>query len=75
VPASLLLAAFELPRRVPSLDLSAAVRMVTLAPANATGLGDRGSIAKGKRADLVRVSLAAETPIVRQVWREGIRVA
>ena len=32
-------------------------------------------IAIGKRADLVRVSLAAGTPIVRQVWRQGIRVA
>jgi alpha-D-ribose 1-methylphosphonate 5-triphosphate diphosphatase len=75
VPASLLLAAFELPRRVPAVDLSAAVRMVTLAPAEATGLNDRGSIEIGKRADLVRVSLAVETPIVRQVWRQGIRVA
>ena len=56
VPASLLLAAFELPRRVPALDLAAAIRTVTLAPAEATGLTDRGSIAIGKRADLVSVS-------------------
>ena len=75
VPASLLLAAFELPRRVPALDLAAALRTVTLAPAEATGLTDRGCLAIGKRADLVRVSLTAETPIVRQVWRQGIRVA
>ena len=75
VPASLLLAAFELPRRVPAIDLAAAVSTVTLAPAEATGLTDRGSIGRGKRADLVRVSLASDTPIVRQVWRQGIRVA
>jgi alpha-D-ribose 1-methylphosphonate 5-triphosphate diphosphatase len=49
--------------------------MVTVAPAEATGLADRGANATGKRADRVRVSLAAETPIVRQVWRQGIRVA
>ena len=54
VPASLLLAAFELPRRVPALDLAAAIRTVTLAPAEATGLTDRGSLAVGKRADLVQ---------------------
>jgi alpha-D-ribose 1-methylphosphonate 5-triphosphate diphosphatase len=75
VPASLLLAAFELPRRVSSIDLAAAIRTVTAAPAEATGLADRGSIAPGKRADLVRVAFAADTPIVRQVWREGVRVA
>ena len=75
VPASLLLAAFELPRRVKSFDLASAIRTVTSAPAEATGLADRGSIAPGKRADLVRVAFAADTPIVRQVWREGVRVA
>jgi alpha-D-ribose 1-methylphosphonate 5-triphosphate diphosphatase len=75
VPASLLLAAFELPRRAPSIGLAAAIRTVTRAPAEATGLADRGEIAPGKRADLVRVAFAADTPIVRQVWRQGVRVA
>jgi alpha-D-ribose 1-methylphosphonate 5-triphosphate diphosphatase len=75
VPASLLLAAFELPRRVPALDLAAAIRMVTLAPAAAAGLADRGALAPGWRADIVRVSLTAPAPVVRQVWREGQRVA
>jgi alpha-D-ribose 1-methylphosphonate 5-triphosphate diphosphatase len=74
VPASLLMGAFELSKRVPSMDLSAAIRTVTLAPARATGLGDRGSIARGLRADLVRVSRVSSAPIVRQVWREGLRV-
>jgi alpha-D-ribose 1-methylphosphonate 5-triphosphate diphosphatase len=75
VPASLLMAAFDLPRRVPSMDLAGAIRTVTLTPARATGLADRGEIAAGQRADLVRVSRRADAPIVRQVWREGIRVA
>ncbi|GGK30140.1 alpha-D-ribose 1-methylphosphonate 5-triphosphate diphosphatase [Salinarimonas ramus] len=75
VPASLLMAAFRLPERVESISLPQAIRTVTLNPARATGLGDRGAIAKGLRADLVRVRIAGETPVVRQVWREGERVA
>jgi alpha-D-ribose 1-methylphosphonate 5-triphosphate diphosphatase len=75
VPASLLLAAFELPKRVAGMSLSDGVRTVSLAPAEATGLHDRGSIEAGKRADLVQVSLKGATPIVRHVWREGLRVA
>lgn len=75
VPASLLMAAFRLPERVPAIDLPAAIRTVTLNPARATGLGDRGAIAPGLRADLVRVRISGETPVVRQVWRAGERVA
>ncbi len=75
VPASLLMSAFELPNRAPEIDLAAAIRTVTLTPAKATGLTDRGAIAKGLRADLVRVHLVETTPIVRQVWREGQRVS
>lgn len=75
VPASLMLAAFELPKRIPAMDLPAAIRTVTLTPALATGLADRGALQPGFRADLARVSFAAGTPIVREVWREGIRVS
>jgi alpha-D-ribose 1-methylphosphonate 5-triphosphate diphosphatase len=75
VPGSLLMAAFDLPRRVPGISLPAALATVTKNPAAATGLGDRGEIAAGKRADLVRVRLSGEVPVVQQVWREGRRVA
>ena len=75
VPASLLLAAFELPDRVAGIDLPAAIRMVTKNPAEATGLHDRGEIAIGRRADLVRVVAAGHVPVVRTLWREGRRVA
>ncbi|MBB5752939.1 alpha-D-ribose 1-methylphosphonate 5-triphosphate diphosphatase [Prosthecomicrobium pneumaticum] len=75
VPASLMMAAFELPVRVPSLDLAAAIRTVTATPAEAVGLTDRGTLAPAKRADLVRVHLSAGVPVVRQVWREGRVVA
>ena len=43
--------------------------------ADATGLHDRGEIAPGKRADMLRVALHDGEPVVRAVWREGRRVA
>ena len=75
VPSSLLWAAFDLTRRVPSIALPEAVRMITKTPAEVAGLADRGEIAIGRRADLVRVALAGEMPVVKGVWREGRRVA
>jgi alpha-D-ribose 1-methylphosphonate 5-triphosphate diphosphatase len=75
IPSSLLMAALQLPQQVPALDLASAVRTVTKAPAEAVGLADRGEIAPGKRADLIRVHVASEVPVVRSVWREGDRVA
>jgi alpha-D-ribose 1-methylphosphonate 5-triphosphate diphosphatase len=75
VPASLLMAAFVLPTAVPSIALPSAVRAVTKTPAEAVGLCDRGEIAVGKRADLVRVQIARDLPVVRSVWRAGQRVA
>lgn len=75
VPSSLLLAAFELPKRVPAVDLPAAVRLVTKNPAEAAGLADRGELAPGRRADLILVRPDADVPSLRAVWREGRRVA
>jgi alpha-D-ribose 1-methylphosphonate 5-triphosphate diphosphatase len=75
VPASLLMAALRLPKAVPEIALPAAIRTVTKTPAEAVGLADRGEIAAGKRADLIRVRVVGEVPAVRGVWREGNRVA
>jgi alpha-D-ribose 1-methylphosphonate 5-triphosphate diphosphatase len=75
IPSSLLMAALQLPQRVPAIDLASAVRTVTKRPAEAVGLADRGEIAIGKRADLIRVHVARDVPVVRSVWREGHRVA
>jgi alpha-D-ribose 1-methylphosphonate 5-triphosphate diphosphatase len=75
IPSSLLMAALQLPRDVPSIDLASAVRTVTKTPAEAVGLADRGEIAVGKRADIIRVHVARDIPVVRSVWREGRRVA
>jgi alpha-D-ribose 1-methylphosphonate 5-triphosphate diphosphatase len=75
IPSSLLMGALQLPGRVPAIDLASAVRTVTRRPAEAVGLNDRGEIAVGKRADIIRVHVARDVPVVRTVWREGHRVA
>src|SRR5262249_19638190 len=75
VPSSLLMAALQLPNHAPVMDLAAAVRTVTKTAAEAVGLTDRGEIVAGKRADLIRVHVAKDLPVVRSVWREGDRVA
>jgi alpha-D-ribose 1-methylphosphonate 5-triphosphate diphosphatase len=75
VPASLLMAAFRL-EHVPAVGgLPGAIRLVSKNVAEATGLSDRGEIAVGKRADLVRVRDRGEHPVPLTVWRAGQRVA
>ena len=75
VPYALLQAAFVLPERVAGFGLPEALATVTRNPANAAGLLDRGEIAVGKRADLVRVRVIDGLPTVRGVWRQGHRVS
>jgi len=74
VPSSLLPAVFQLAETVQEMSLPRAMRMITLNPANAAGLNDRGAIAPNRRADLVQVRLQDGMPAVRRVWREGVRV-
>lgn len=75
VPASLLLGAFDLTRRVDGFELAPAIRTVSLNPATAAGFDDRGEIAVAKRADLVRVAVTDEgLPVVREVYRSGQRI-
>ncbi len=75
VPSSLLMAALRLPQAAAGFDLPAAIRTVTKTPADVVGLDDRGEIARGKRADLIRVHINGGDAAVRCVWREGERVA
>jgi alpha-D-ribose 1-methylphosphonate 5-triphosphate diphosphatase len=75
VPASLLMAGFDLPRRVPGLSLPDAIRTVTLNPRDAMGLSDRGALLPGRRADLVRVAWLDDAPFAREVYRGGARVS
>ncbi|MEM9782600.1 MAG: alpha-D-ribose 1-methylphosphonate 5-triphosphate diphosphatase [Pseudomonadota bacterium] len=55
-------------------DLPAAVATVSAAPARAAGLTDRGTIAPGLRADLVRVARHGATTVVSGVWSCGRQV-
>jgi alpha-D-ribose 1-methylphosphonate 5-triphosphate diphosphatase len=74
VPFSLLHSVFLLHRTL-DLPLADAVAKVSSGPARAVGLDDRGEIAIGKRADVIRVALADDgMPITRQAWRTGRRI-
>jgi alpha-D-ribose 1-methylphosphonate 5-triphosphate diphosphatase len=75
VPASLLIAALQLPHIVSATTLPAAFATVSKTPAEAVGLTDRGNIAVGKRADLLEIEVAETIPVIRTVWRAGRRVA
>ena len=72
VPSAMVEAAFV---AAAGVGLPAAVAMVSDAPARMAGLADRGRIAVGLRADLVRVRLHEGAPVVRATWRGGERVA
>lgn len=74
VPVSLLHAAFLLWEDV-GIALPEAISIVTANTAKMVGLDDRGRIAPGQRADLVRVKALPHLPVVRQVWRCGKQVA
>jgi alpha-D-ribose 1-methylphosphonate 5-triphosphate diphosphatase len=75
VPASLLLGALALADFPGMGGLPGAIRLVSLNPAKATGLSDRGEIAVGKLGDLVRIARTENSAIVREVFRGGRRVA
>jgi len=72
-PASLIVSIFCIPE-LSDLDLAAAVRLVTVNPAKAARLDDRGEMAVGKRADLIAVGLPAGLPQVTDVWSNGTLV-
>jgi len=73
MPASLLHAAFLLPE-LTGMPLQKALETVTINPAKAVGLHDRGALEPGKLADAVQVRLVDGVPVVRAVWRQGQRV-
>lgn len=72
-PKSLLHAAFLLHQEL-DMDLPEAVAKVSTNLADVLGLDDRGEIAGGKLADLVRVRLHGGVPVVRTVWRKGRQI-
>jgi alpha-D-ribose 1-methylphosphonate 5-triphosphate diphosphatase len=75
VPRSLLDCAFRIAGdNALGIDLPAAVRMVTSVPARACGLDDRGEVLPGLQADLIRVRLVDDFPVVRAAWRGGHQI-
>jgi alpha-D-ribose 1-methylphosphonate 5-triphosphate diphosphatase len=75
VPLSMLRTAFQL---IDDFGWAPQKALATVAknPARSVGLADRGEIAAGQRADLVRVFRApGGWPAPVEVWREGRRVA
>jgi alpha-D-ribose 1-methylphosphonate 5-triphosphate diphosphatase len=74
VPASVLHGAFLLHLRH-GMSLPRAIATVSATPARRVGLEDRGVLAVGRRADLVRVRVAGDVVVVRGVWVGGERVA
>ena len=74
VPYSLLHAAFVLHTGA-GWTLHDAIAAVSRTPARLVGLDDRGDIAASQRADLVRVRLLDNVPVVLETWRAGRRIA
>lgn len=73
VPASLLMGAVMLGERWG--DMARGIATATAAPARAAGLADRGRIAVGLRADLLRFGRVGGVPVPRGLWVAGQRVA
>ncbi|MGZ9724173.1 alpha-D-ribose 1-methylphosphonate 5-triphosphate diphosphatase [Rhizobium miluonense] len=69
VPGSLLHAAFKIANG--GVELAKAIAMVTSTPAELLHLTDRGRIAEGLRADLLRVRLVDGVPVIKNVWVAG----
>ncbi|WP_163850890.1 alpha-D-ribose 1-methylphosphonate 5-triphosphate diphosphatase [Pseudooceanicola aestuarii] len=72
VPAALLQGAVQLGALWD--DMARGLACVTRAPARASGLEDRGEIAPGQRADLIRFDLRGGIPVLRGVWVQGNRI-
>ncbi len=72
VPSSLLSAALMLGDLWG--NMARGIATVTAAPADATGLQDRGHLGPGARADVIRVTRLGAAGAVRGVWVQGKRV-
>lgn len=72
VPASLLHGAFML-HSLAGWSMSRAMATVSSNPAKALGFDDRGTLKAGMRADVVRMRVLNDLPIVRNVWVAGQR--
>jgi alpha-D-ribose 1-methylphosphonate 5-triphosphate diphosphatase len=69
-PATLIVAVMRIPQ-ISDLSLSEALRLVTVNPARAAQLDDRGVIEVGKRADLIAVGEPGGVSQVTDCWVHG----
>jgi alpha-D-ribose 1-methylphosphonate 5-triphosphate diphosphatase len=73
VPAGLLMAAVQLGDVWG--NLARGMRTVTATPSQAVGLKDRGTLAIGQRADIIRFAINDHTPVLQETWSAGKRVS
>ncbi len=73
VPAGLLMAAVQLGDIWG--DLARGMRTVTATPSQAVGLTDRGTLAIGQRADIIRFAIQDQTPVLQETWSAGKRAS
>lgn len=71
VPSSLLHAAFLVGQE--RGNLAEGARLVTETPARMAGLSDRGTLRPGARADILRVRMIDDVPVLQGVWVAGVR--
>jgi alpha-D-ribose 1-methylphosphonate 5-triphosphate diphosphatase len=74
IMSSMLAGVFRLTRDDFDFDLPAAVALAASNPARVAGLDDRGQIAEKQRADLIRVRIVDDLPVVVAVWCAGRKV-
>ena len=72
VPAALLMSVVKLQEIWG--NMARAMATVTMAPAAAAGLTDRGQLTAGLRGDAVRFAIVDGTAVVRGVWSQGRQV-
>ncbi|WP_233172100.1 alpha-D-ribose 1-methylphosphonate 5-triphosphate diphosphatase [Dyella sp. ASV21] len=72
MPTSLLQGAFILHEQA-GWTLPEAIASVTATPAAVLGFADRGQLAEGWRADLLRVRMHRTQPVVRAAWVAGVQ--
>jgi alpha-D-ribose 1-methylphosphonate 5-triphosphate diphosphatase len=70
MPISLLHSAFELHRNL-DLPLFTSLATVTANIAKMVNLSDRGVLEEGKKADIIRVKLVDDLPIIKTIWKNG----
>jgi alpha-D-ribose 1-methylphosphonate 5-triphosphate diphosphatase len=73
VPAALLIGAVQL--GVLWDDFARGLATVTRNPARSVGLKDRGTLALGLRADVIRFAAVGDTPLLRGAWCAGQQVS